>query len=121
MDWSFKMLTRISAEFENIDMAEIASKRIKDTINGVRRTGVIHNKTAERAKRLERGRHYTILPLAATTYNYFTATMENETTDDIIDEPYRNRKTILYIICEEDAVNNIKSVLNAMGGLNISA
>lgn len=114
------MLTRVMVEFENIDMAEIAAKRVKESVKSARKTGFIYNKKAEKTAFYDKNRHYTILPLAATTFNYITASIEYEMTEDTVEEPKRNRRTMLYIICEDDDCENVKSILSAMGGLNIS-
>ena len=114
------MLIRVTVEFENIDMAEIAAKRVKSTLKGVKRSGFIYNRKAEKTAFYDHNRHYTILPLAATTFNYITASIEYDMTEDIIKEPERNRKTMLYILCEESEAENVSSILNAMGGLNIT-
>lgn len=112
-------MTRISAEFETPDMAEIALKRIKDTVPGVYSTNMIYNKTSDKAMKLRNGSLYTIIPTAVTTHNYLTAVIESPASEDVINEPLRSRKTSIYVICEPESVNNISSLLNAMGGLKI--
>ena len=113
-------MTRISAEFETPDMAEIALKRVKDTVPGVHSTNVIYNKASEQAVKLRHGSIYTIIPTAVTTHTYFTAVMESPASKDVIEEPKRNRKAVIYVICEKESVENIRAILNSMGGLNIS-
>lgn len=113
-------MTRISAEFETPDMADIALKRVKETVPGVHSTNVIYNKASEQAVKLRNGTIYTVIPTAVTTHTYFTAVMESPASEDIIDEPTRNRKAVIYVICEKESVENIRAILSAMGGLNIS-
>lgn len=114
------MITRISAEFETPDLAELALKRIKESVNGVYSTNIIYNKTSDKALKLKNGSIYTVIPTAVTTHTYFTAVMESPASENVISEPLRSRKAIVYVICEDDSINNIRAVLNAMGGLNIS-
>ena len=113
------MLSRISAEFESMDMAELVVGRVKQSVSGVLRTGIIHNREAERAEKLAHGESYTLLPTAVTTHNYITATLISETTDSILEEPQRSKNSKLYIICEKESLKDVSSILNAMGGLKI--
>lgn len=113
-------MTRISAEFETPDMAEIALKKIKDTVPGIYSTNMIYNKISDRAMELRNGSVYTIIPTAVTTHTYLTAVIESPASEDVIVEPLRSRKTIIYVICEPESVNNVSSILNALGGLKIN-
>lgn len=115
------MITRVSAEFETPDMAEIALKKIKETVPGIHSTNMIYNKTSDLALKLRNGNIYTIIPTAVTTHTYLTAVMESPASEDVIQEPLRSRKTIIYVICESEGVNHIRSLLSAMGALKITA
>jgi hypothetical protein len=115
------MITRISAEFETPDLAELVLKRIKESVDGVYSTNIIYNKISDRAVKLRNGTIYTIIPTAVTTHNYFTAVMESPASEDVISEPYRNRKAVIYIMCRNESSANICSMLNAMGGMKIKA
>lgn len=112
-------MTRISAEFETPDLAELALKRIKDTVPNVFSTNIIYNKMSDKSVRLRGGNIYTIIPTAVTTQNYLTVNMVSPASEDVIPEPMRSRKTIAYVICDSSSVNNVKSVFNSMGGLKI--
>lgn len=114
------MMTRVSAEFETPDMAEIALRRVKETISGIYSTNIIYNKASEKAAKLRNGNIYTIIPTAVTTHTYFTAVMQSPSSEDVISEPYRNRKAVVYAICESESVNNVRAIFNAMGGLKIT-
>lgn len=113
------MMTRISAEFETPDLAELALKRIKDTVPNVFSTNIMYNKMSDKAMRLCGGNVYTIIPTAVTTHNYMTVNMVSPASEDVIPEPIRSRKTIAYVICDSTSVNNVKSIFNSMGGLKI--
>lgn len=113
------MVSRVSAEFEAPELAEASLHRIKQGITGIHRTGIIYNKRSEESVKLRNGTLYTIIPTAVTTFNYITAVIESPASEDVIPEPSRSRTTKAYVICENDSINNVKAVLNAMGGLNI--
>jgi hypothetical protein len=113
------MMTRIYAEFEAPELAELALKRVRDSVPGIFSTNMMYNKAADRALKLRGGNIYTIIPTAVTTHNYLTAVMESPASEDVIEEPYRSRKTKIYVICDPDSIQNVKSILSAMGGLEI--
>lgn len=113
------MMTRIYAEFEAPELAELALKRVRDSVPGIFSTNMMYNKAADRALKLRGGNIYTIIPTAVTTHNYLTAVMESPASEDVIEEPYRSRKTKIYVICNPDSIQNVKSILSAMGGLEI--
>lgn len=115
------MISRVSAIFEAPELAEASLHRIKESISGIHRTGLIYNKTAEKAMKLRNGTLYTIIPTAVTTFNYITAVVESPASEDVIPEPARRRTTKAYVICDSDSTENVRSVLNAMGGLNVRA
>lgn len=113
------MMTRISAEFETPDLAELALKRIRETVPNVFSTNIMYNKMSEKAVKLRGGNIYTIIPTAVTTHNYMTFNMVSPASEDVIPENLRNRRTIAYVICENTSLPNVKSVFNSMGGLKI--
>ncbi|MCD8187369.1 MAG: hypothetical protein LUD57_01905 [Ruminococcus sp.] len=113
-------MTRISCEFEDPDLAELALKRIKGSVSGIYSTNIMYNKTSDYAMKLRNGTIYTVIPTAVTSYTSLTKVMEFPASKDIIEEPSRSRKTSAYIICEPESVNNVKSMLSAMGALKIT-
>lgn len=115
------MITRISAEFESPELAELAIKRIKESVDGVHSANIIYNKISDKAVKLKNGTIYTVIPTAVTTHTYFTAVLESPASEDVILEPMRNRNTTAYIICESHGAENVRAIFNAMGGLKISS
>ncbi len=113
------MISRVSAEFEAPELAEVSLHKIKDGIKGIYRTGIIFNKRSEEAMKLRHGTLYTIIPTAVTSFNYITAVIESPSSEDTVPEPLRRRTTKAYVICEAESVNNVKAIFNAMGGLKI--
>ena len=112
------MITRISAEFETPELAETAIHRVRESIS-IRSANMVYNKSSDEAVKLRNGTVWTLLPTAVTSYNYCTAVMEYPATEDVIPEYERRRNTTAYIMCEDEQTENVKSVLNAMGGLNV--
>lgn len=114
------MLSRVTAEFESPELAELAVKRIKESVDYVYSGNIMYDRRSDMAEKLRGGTHYSVLPTAFNTYtNFLTAVLESPTTEDIIPEPQRNRQTTAYIVCGSGAVDNVVSLMNAMGGLNV--
>lgn len=113
------MISRVSAEFEAVELAEAALGRIKESVGDIYKTGIVFNKKSNEASKLRHGITYTVLPTAVTTYNYITAVMESPASEDVIPEPQRRRTAMAYVICEHTSNNNVSAILNALGGLNV--
>lgn len=113
------MVSRISAEFESPELAELAVSTIRNRIGGVYSTGLMYNKTSDRALSIRNGSIYTIIPTAVTTHNYITAVMESPASEDTIPEPSRSRTTRIYIVCASDKAKEASSIFSAMGGLSV--
>lgn len=114
------MISRVTAEFESPELAELAMKRVKESVDYVYSAKMIYNKISDRAMKLSRGKAFSVIPTYFNTHtNFLTAVMESPASKDIIPEPARNRKTYACIVCGSAAVDNVISVLNAMGGMNI--
>ncbi len=114
------MISRVTAEFETPELAELAMKRVKESVDYVYSAKMIYNKISDRAMKLSRGTAFQVIPTYYNNHtNILTSVMESPASHDIIPEPARNRTTSACIICGSAAVDNVISVLNAMGGLNI--
>lgn len=114
------MISRVTADFETPELAELAMKRVKESVDYVYSAKMIYNKISDRAMKLSRGTTFSIIPTYCNTHtNFLTSVMESPASKDIIPEPARRRNTSACIICGSAAVDNVISVLNAMGGLNI--
>lgn len=112
------MITRVSAEFETPELAENAIHRVRESVP-VQSASMVYNKASDEAVRLRNGTVWTVLPTAVTSYNYVTGVLESPTTEDVMPEPERRRNTTAYIMCDEENTDTVKSVLNALGGLEI--
>jgi hypothetical protein len=113
------MITKISAEFDCPEIAELALRRIRESVQSVYSTNMMYNKTSDKARKLRGGSIYTVIPTAVTTHNYLTAVLESPACEDVIPEPARSRKTTACIVCDDSSLENVSALLNAMGGLNI--
>lgn len=115
------MVTRVTAEFEAPESAELALKKIKENVRGVYSTNFVYNRSSNEAERLRGSTIYTVLPMAATSYNYLTAVMDSPADPEMIPEPKRSRKTTVFIVCDGSGTDKIHSILNNMGGSNINS
>lgn len=114
------MISRVTAEFETPELAELALKRVKESVQFVYSTHMLYDRMSERARKYSRGSTFSIIPTYCNTHtNFLTAVMESPASADLIPEPARNRKASACIVCGSAAVDNVIAVLNAMGGLNI--
>lgn len=114
------MISRVTAEFETPELAEYALSRVRESVEYVYSAKMMYNRFSERASKLGRSTAFSIIPTYYNTHtNFLTAVMESPASKDIIPEPARSRKTTACIVCGSAAVDNVISVLNALGGLNI--
>ena len=113
------MMSRVSAEFESPDLAESALMRVRSSVSGVYRTGVIYDKRSEKAERLRNGSIYTVIPTAVTAYNYFTAVTESPASVDVVPEPQRRRTARAFAICDAASAGKVSALLSALGGVSI--
>ena len=115
------MMSRISAEFESPETAEAVLMRIRNSVSGVLRTGVIYNRRSDRAEKLRNGSIYTIIPTAVTTHNYFTASTVSPASVDVVPEPDRDRTARGFVICDTASAGKVCSLLSSLGGIKIKS
>lgn len=116
------MVTRITAEFESPESAELALKRIRENnIRGVYSTSYVYNRKSDKAERIRGKDIYTIMPTAVVSQNYLTAVMDSPASVDSIPEPERSRKTTVFIVCDGSGTGEISSVLSNAGAVNIDS
>ena len=113
------MITRIYAEFETPELAELALQRVREKVGNVFSSGLMYDRRSDKAVKLRNGTIYTVIPTAVTTHNYFTVVMESPASEDVIAEPLRSRRTKLYVICESSAEQQVSAIFSSMGGLGI--
>mgnify|MGYP003292008294 CR=1 FL=1 len=111
------MISRVTAEFESPDLAELAVKRIKESVNGIYSGSIIRSTNYHSRKNHE---HSSVIPTAFNNYtNFMTAVMESPFSDDSIPEPYKRQNTSACIVCGSGAVDNVIAVMNSLGGLDV--
>ena len=113
------MVTRITAEFETPETAELALKKIRESVRGVYSTNFVYNRRSNEAERLRGADIYTVMPTAVTSANYLTGKLESPASIDVIPEPARSRTTTVFIVCDGSNIQNIHSILTSSGGSNI--
>lgn len=114
------MVTRVTAEFETPESAEMALKKIRENVRGVYSTNFVYNRDSDKAERLRGKDICTILPTALhPTSNFLTMVMESPASIDVIPEPSRSRKTSVFIVCDGNGTDDISSILTSAGGSNI--
>jgi hypothetical protein len=114
------MISRVTADFESPDLAELAMKRVKESVQFVYSTHMINNRACKHKRQLSHGTTVSIIPTYFNTHtNFLTAVMKSPASNDFIPEPARNCKTSACIVCGSAAVDNVIAIFNAMGGLNI--
>ena len=112
-------MSRISAEFESPETAETVLMRIRNSVPGVFRTGVIYNRRSDRAEKMRNGSIYTVIPTAVTSHNYFTASTLSPASVDVIPEPDRDRTARGFVICDTASAGKVCALLNSFGGIRI--
>lgn len=113
------MVSRISAEFETSEIAELALKRARENVGEIYSSGIVYDKMSDKAMKLRNGTIYTVIPTAVTAHNYVTAVIESDADESVFPEPLRRRRAQIYVICSSESVKGIRSVFNSLGGLNI--
>ncbi len=114
------MVTRVMAEFETPEIAEMVLKKIRENVRGIYSTNFVYNRDSDKAERLKGKDICTVLPMAATSHNYLTMVMESPASQDIIPEYSRSRKTNVFIVCDGNGTSEISSIISSAGGTNIT-
>ena len=110
-------LSRVYAEYDSVEMAELAAGRIRRNVRGIRRMTIYR---LSRNRQPVGGRiRFTMLPANLRMTNYATDVMYSEISTRAIPEPYFRQETELMILCEERAVKRIVSLLHATGAMRV--
>jgi hypothetical protein len=70
----FYMLKSIKAEFEQFDSAEIASRKIRKNVNGIRKIKITSHRMS---KSSTDNSYFRLIPTAVTTQNYITLSVNS--------------------------------------------
>ena len=110
-------LCRVYAEYDSVELAELAAGRIRRAVRGVRRMTIIplsknHQPIGGRIR-------FTMLPANLRMTNYATDVLYSEISARAVPEPYFRQETELMILCEEKAVKPIVTLLHATGAMRV--
>lgn len=110
------MLKTIKAEFEQFDSAEIASRRIRRNVNGIRKIKIAsHN----RGKKHDGNELYVrYIPTTIANQNYMAPAVISSIGES--DESAVVQTTFLTVVCTEEASAKVHNILTSSGGLSIT-
>ena len=110
------MLSKISAEFENLESAEITARKIRENVEGIKKitlAGTYRKLEANTSEEV-----YRIIPMAINSSNYVTV-------NTLYEPSYGNyhisgnTKTRLDVTCDRNSLKKSESIIIGMGGLGI--
>ncbi|MBR2284349.1 MAG: hypothetical protein IJ874_08025 [Ruminococcus sp.] len=109
------MVTNISAEFDNVETAELAAGKIRRDIDGVYSAKVTGKGISSG------GTLVSVIPTYANNFsmNFMTAVTESPAADSVKPEPEMRSHAAAYIVCDGSGVDEINAVLNSYGAVNI--
>ena len=114
------MISRVTADFANAELAEFAMKRVRDSVGYVYSAKMMYNRSPDAILNKSGNSAF---PLITTYYNshnnYLTDVICSPASSELITREPKKYLTSTCIVCGSAAVDNVISVLNAMGGTNI--
>ena len=120
------MFSRITSEFEQIEFAEFAAKRIRETVNGTKRITIFQNQSKYKGhlqnhekKNATHGDVFYLLPTAINYYNYITAQVSRPVSEALIPEPLLTQSVRIEIITDFSNRHKISQILLSEGGYDI--
>lgn len=118
------MFSQISCEFERIEFAEAAVKRIRETVSGPKKIRISHNRN--RFRQLEdkqipplNGEAFVLLPTAVTSYNYITGQISRPVCSCQFKEPALTESVTLNITFDSSYSTAVKQLILSSGGYSI--
>lgn len=109
-------LKKITCEFENEDLADLVSGRIRRSIRGIRRIAVTRGRHAAPPEGSER---FTLLPANLRMMNYQTAVMVSSLSNAGIPEPMLRTSVTMTVICSTEYAGAVSSQLQSAGAMHI--
>lgn len=107
------MISRVIAEFESPELAEMAVRRVKESVEYVYSGSIMYPQSVVKNHFLSRGANHAVIP------NSFSNSVSVSDTEQTYAHSARRKNTTACVICGSGAVENVISTMNAMGGLNI--
>ncbi|MGN1480559.1 hypothetical protein [Porcipelethomonas sp.] len=120
------MFSRITGEFDLIEFAEYAARRIRETVDGEKKITIYKNKNKYKnmvrknnEPILTHGEIFYLLPTAITSYNYITAVISRPVNTSRIEEPLLTRSVKIKVISASENNHMISQILLSFGGYGI--
>ena len=112
-----KELERIYAEYDSVELAELAAGRIYRTVRGIRRmtTCRLSGNRQPTGGRMQ----FTMLPANLRMTNYATDVLYSEMSDAVLPEPLLRQNAELMILCEPASAKRVMTLLHATGALHV--
>ncbi len=110
-------LRRIYGEFDTEELAELAAGRIRRSVRGIRRMTVCR---LSHAMKPVNGRiRFTMLPANLQMTSFAVDVMSPENTARAIPEPCLKKDAELMIVCDEESLHRVESLLHAAGAMRV--
>ncbi len=119
------MFSRISCEFEMVEFAESAAKRIEDTVDGPKKIRIIPKRNKYKSSYnsneipSENNELFVLLPAAVTSYNYITGQITRPVDKSKYKEPLLTNAVILEVTFEQDRRHEVSQILTSSGGYDM--
>ena len=114
------MISRVTADFVNAELAELAMKRVRDSVGYVYSAKMMYNRSTDVILKKSGNSTISLIPTYNNSHNnYLTDVICSTDSSELITRTPKQYCTTACIVCGSAAVDNVISVLNAMGGTNI--
>lgn len=120
------MFSKITAEFDAIEYAESAARRIKETIYGTKKMKIFYNinKYKNRMENKEEknathGEVFYLLPTAINSYNYITGQITRPVNSSLFPELLLTSSVKLEVMHELSDTHEISQIILSSGGYEI--
>ena len=114
------MISRVTADFSTPELAGLAMQRVRESVEYVYSAKVMYNRLPANAALHRRSSPFPLIPAYYNSHNnYLTSVMDSPVSDGMMPSGRNYQKATACIVCGSAAVDNVISVLNAMGGSNI--
>lgn len=114
------MLSRVTAEFDSSELANIAMKRVKESVEYVYSAKFMYDRLTVNTARKNYNSAFSLIPTYYSSHNNeLTDVSGPPASDEAIPVHRKRHVTTACIVCGSAAVDNVISVLSAMGGSNI--
>lgn len=110
-------LCRIEGEFEAMELAELAAGRVRRSVQGVKK--IMLQPVGKAIDPHSGAQRYTILPANLRMYNYATAVMVSDISDDVLPEPMYRKTARIVLLCDRRTADRASAILHALGAVKV--